>query len=248
MELPVNQILQGDCKQILKTFPSESINMVMFSPPYYGLRDYSELTETVWGGNPNCKHKWCYEESEHPTRGKRNGKGYIDPKYAKKGKSFSKIHYCFCVKCRAWKGQLGLEPDWRMYIDHLVEVFKELKRVIKKTGNIYIVIGDTYAGSMQGYGQKRKSPTGFQFIGDGFYAASVMKPPQLKAKGYKPKCLMGIPWRLAFALIDRLELILRNDIIWHKPNAQPSSVKDRLTQTYEHIFHFVKALNAKSLK
>jgi len=106
---------------------------------------------------------------------------------------------------------------------------------------MYIVIGDTYAGSMQGYGQKRKSATGFQFVGDGKYAASIMKPPQSKAKGYKPKCLMGLPWRVAFALIDELGLILRNDIIWFKPNHMPSSAKDRLTQTYEHIFHFVKA-------
>ena len=64
-------------------------------------------------------------------------------------------------------------------------------------------------------------------------------PNRLPQEGYKPKCLMGIPWRFAFAMIDD-GWILRNDIIWHKPNHMPSSVKDRLSNAYEHIFHFVR--------
>jgi len=102
---------------------------------------------------------------------------------------------------------------------------------------MYVVLGDTYAGSHCGKGDK----TLFQNyrrlkVADNLYG----KPsPQAKATDYQPKCLMGVPWRVAFALIDD-GWILRNDIIWRKPNAMPSSVKDRLTTTYEHIFHFVK--------
>jgi DNA modification methylase len=87
-----------------------------------------------------------------------------------------------------------------MYVEHMVEVCREVKRVLKKTGSMYIVLGDTY----------------------------------------QDKNLLGIPWRVAFALMED-GWILRNDIIWYKPNHMPSSVKDRLTQTYEHIFHFVKS-------
>ena len=193
---------------VMQKIPSESIDLVMYSPPYYGLRDYGKYSETIWGGNRICDHEWD----------KNN----------------------FCINCSAWKGQLGLEPSWRLYIQHLVEINREIKRILKRSGSMYIVIGDTYAGSMQGYGARKKSDTGIQFVGDGYYASSVMKPPQMKAEPYRSKCLMMIPYHLAFALIED-GWILRNDIIWLKLTPIPSSVKDRLTQTYEHVFHFVKS-------
>jgi len=142
----------------------------------------------------------------------------------------------FCVKCGAWKGQLGLEPTWQLYVSHMVTVCRELKRVLKKTGSMYIVLGDTYAGSGQGHKISEQRETYKK------YSPNLNFPfvrPTTKIADYQPKCLLGIPWRVAFALIDD-GWILRNDIIWRKPNAMPSSVKDRLTQTYEHIFHFVK--------
>jgi DNA modification methylase len=104
------------------------------------------------------------------------------------------------VKCGAWKGQLGLEFDWSMYVEHLVELFREVKRVLKKTGSLWLNIGDTYSD----------------------------------------KCLLGIPWRVAFALVDD-GWILRNAVIWYKPSHMPESTKDRLTRTYEYVFHFVKS-------
>jgi site-specific DNA-methyltransferase (adenine-specific) len=104
------------------------------------------------------------------------------------------------------KGQLGLEADFRDYVFKLLEVFDELKRVLKKTGSFYLNIGDTYSRG-------------------GIIPA---------------KCMIGIPWRVALALIDR-DWILRNDICWNRPNSMPASVKDRLSNTYEHIFHFVKS-------
>jgi len=121
-----------------------------------------------------------------------------------------------------------------MYVEHMVEVCRELKRVLKKAGSMYIVIGDTYASK----------PTGS--LGRSGWPRPHSRDQSTEARrhrdlrGIPEKCLMGIPWRLALALIDD-GWILRNDIIWHKPNAMPSSVKDRLTQTYEHIFHFVKS-------
>ncbi len=137
------------------------------------------------------------------------------------------------------KGQLGLEPTYIEYVEHLRQISKELWRVLTKDGSFYLNLGDTYAGSLCGYGAKSKSETGFQDVTRGFYAASSARPPMANA-GLKAKCLVGIPWRVALALIDD-GWILRNDIIWHKPNGLPSSVKDRLTNTFEHIFHFVKS-------
>lgn len=237
----VGRVHQGDCRKILREIPSESIDTVVYSPPYYGLRDYGVETETVWGGDEDCEHEWSVIETNAP-----NASGGLGSKQDTVRGSHS-VPYdnhvrvsSVCSKCGAWKGQLDLEPDWRMYIEHLVEINRYVKRVLKKTGSLWIIIGDSWAGSMQGYGAKKPSSTGFQFAGDGFYASSKRKPPQLKAKGYPPKCLMGIPYRLAFALIDD-GWIWRNSIIWYKINAMPSPVKDRLSQTYEVILHFVKS-------
>jgi DNA modification methylase len=124
-----------------------------------------------------------------------------------------------------------------MYVEHLVELFREVKRVLKKTGSLWLNIGDTYAGSHCGRGDK----TLFQNFRRRYIAEQMYLKPSPQAKvDLPPKCLMGIPWRVALAMIDD-GWILRNAIIWHKPNAMPSSVKDRLAQTYEYIFHFVKS-------
>jgi site-specific DNA-methyltransferase (cytosine-N4-specific) len=219
----------------MREFPAESINMVMFSPPYWGLRNYGEKSVTIWG-DTDCEHEWT-KHVIPKERGSYGKNSWMRPSRNADAKWTHQIS-SFCVKCRAWKGQLGLEPTWQMYVNHMVKVGGEIKRVLKKTGSMYVVMGDTYAGSHCGKGDK----TLFQNYRRTKVAGNLYdKPsPQAKAIDYKPKCLMGIPWRVAFALIED-GWILRNDIIWHKPNAMPSSVKDRLTQTYEHIFHFVKA-------
>lgn len=212
--------------------------MVMFSPPYYGLRNYGEATETVWGGEENCSHEWIEErmtlvhENRNFSRGAQEDvRGDKPTTYIKK---YDDRKAGFCVKCGAWKGQLGLEPLWQMYVAHMVEVCRELKRVLKKTGSMYIVLGDTYAGSHCGKGDRRLKPNKqkAQFLYE-------KTSPQANIADYQPKCLMGIPWRVAFALMDD-GWVLRERIIWHKGNAMPGSQKDRLTQTCELILHFVK--------
>jgi len=239
--LPLNSVVEGDCLAVMREWPEECIDFVQFSPPYWGLRNYGESTETVWGGDPDCKHEWIEERMTLVHENRNFQKGTQEEVHGEKPTTYIKKYddqvAGFCVKCGAWKGQLGLEPSWQMYVEHMVTVCRELKRVLKRTGSMYIVLGDTYAGSHCGKGDK----TLFQNyrrlkVADNLYG----KPsPQAKITDYQPKCLMGIPWRVAFALIND-GWILRNDIIWRKPNAMPSSVKDRLTQTYEHIFHFVK--------
>ena len=179
--LPINQILCGDCLEVMKDFPDESIDMVMFSPPYWGLRDYGV------------------------------------------------------------EGQIGLEEHPRVYVAHMVEVCREVKRVLKKHGSMYVVLGDTYCGSHSGYGDYRHANK--RSISKTFLYNTVEKS-QSKFKDkdgwLQPKQKLLIPSRVAIALQEE-GWILRNDIVWHKPNHMPSSVKDRLSNAYEHVFFFVKA-------
>jgi len=133
------------------------------------------------------------------------------------------------------EGQIGLEQSCDEYVQHIVEAARFIQELLTKDGSLYLNLGDTYGGSCAGKGDvglfqnsRRKKVSEFMY--------STAKP-QRKTR---PKCLLGIPWRIALALIDD-GWTLRNDIIWHKPNSMPSSVKDRLTNAYEHVFHFVKS-------
>ncbi|MFH1287143.1 MAG: site-specific DNA-methyltransferase [bacterium] len=136
-------------------------------------------------------------------------------------------------------GQLGLEPNFEEYISKSLVIYQEIKRVLKPTGSFYLNISDTYSGSGMGYGQTENSK-GFQNVFKQSYYPTH-NHPALQSKCQLPKkSLIGIPWRIALKMVEQ-GWILRNAIVWHKPNAMPSSVKDRLNTTYEFVFHFVKA-------
>lgn len=236
--LPINQIVCGDCCEVMQTFPKESVDLVMFSPPYWGLRDYGEETATVWGGKKDCEHEW--QEEKHKFHG---GTKAGEKQLTNRGSFHNDFigQHGFCVKCGAWKGQLGLEPHPSMYIDHMVTVCSAVKRVLKKSGSLYLNVGDTYCGSHAGYGDYRHAnKRGISNV----ELYNTIEKPQSKFKDkdgwLQPKQKLMMPSRLAIAL-QHEGWILRNDIIWHKPNHMPSSVRDRLTNAYEHIFHFVKA-------
>lgn len=128
-------------------------------------------------------------------------------------------------------GQIGIEPSPQEYIDRLVAVFREVKRVLKPDGTLWVNIGDSYAGSRKGGGD----PTiGKRNLGGNKY------PQARHVVGCKPKDLIGVPWLLAFAL--RADgWYLRQEIIWAKPNPMPESVKDRCTSSHEKIFLLSKS-------
>jgi len=230
----LNKIHCGNAYELLKQMPSESVDCVITSPPYYGLRDYGDETITIYGGDPNCEHEWSEKRMTLVHENRNFLKGTQEEVHGKRGttyiRKFDDRTCGFCVKCGAWKGQLGLEPDWRMYVDHLVELFREVKRVLKKTGSLWLNIGDTYASKSMNWTEEYANKPQWH----------PKEPIPRGIKGYRPKCLMGIPWRVAFALIDD-GWILRNAVIWYKPTHMPESVKDRLTRTYEYVFHFVKS-------
>lgn len=133
------------------------------------------------------------------------------------------------VKVPAWRGQLGLEPSPEMYVGHLVLVFREVKRVLRGDGTLWLNIGDTYAGSGRG-GQPEKLSENWQ----------PEYPEGLVPRGLKQKDLMGIPWRVAFAL-QADGWWLRSDVPWVKMNAMPSSVRDRPGVAHEYFFLFSKS-------
>lgn len=188
--------------------------------------------QSIFGGDPRCKHKWS---NKIPPRGNKSGKhGPQSTIGAKKGQDGARrgSGNQFCQKCGAWQGQLGLEPHPQMYIDHLVLICCEIKRVLKKTGSFYLNLGDTYYGGGQGGGNKNSWKGKDKKYGHVSH--------KIDGSWLQPKQLMMIPARVAIALQDD-GWILRNDVIWHKLNTMPSSVKDRLNVTHEHVFHFVKS-------
>ncbi len=168
------RILQGDCRDMLRTLPDGSAQCCVTSPPYFGLRDYGHA------------------------------------------------------------GQIGLEPTPAEYVAQMVEVFREVRRVLRDDGTLWLNLGDSYNGYManqRGTGLETKRQQARKYIEPG---------AGLRTDTMKNKDLMGMPWRVAFAL-QADGWYLRQDIIWHKPNPMPESVRDRCTKAHEYVFLLSKS-------
>lgn len=145
-------------------------------------------------------------------------------------------------------GQIGLEETPDQYVAKLVEVFREVRRVLRDDGTLWLNLGDSYAGSWGNYGgcnrgkgNQRKIKNGSNAHQKSYDGLDKWRPPTSnKMNGLKPKDLIGIPWRVAFAL-QADGWYLRQDIIWHKPNPMPESVTDRCTKSHEYIFLLSKS-------
>ena len=255
-------IYHGNAPEVLRTLPDESANCCVTSPPYWGLRDYGTEPH-VYGGNPSCEHEWMTEivpteiGKGNWTQGT-NGCGEQQPGgcAAKREPIRAEASTGFCLKCGAWLGSFGLEPTPELYVDHAVMIFREIRRVLQPDGTLWLNLGDCYAtgagrvGNCPGGGDQGKrwrDPTlgGYRETrqGDpknGFVKGPLVQPNRMPLEGLKPKDLVGIPWMVAFAL--RADgWYLRSEIIWHKPNPMPESVKDRPTTAHERIFLMSKA-------
>jgi len=167
----------GDCIEVMRTMPDQSVHCCVTSPPYFGLRDYGH------------------------------------------------------------DGQIGLEQTPDEYVAKLVEVFREVRRVLRDDGTLWLNLGDSYART--GGTDRRVSDTAK--VGSTRNTLVQMSDRTSKApSGLKDKDLIGIPWRVAFAL-QADGWYLRQDIIWHKPNPMPESVRDRCTKAHEYIFLLSKS-------
>lgn len=225
-------ILQGDCRDKLRELPAASVHCAVTSPPYFGLRDYG--TAQWEGGSAECDHL------APPLGGikasglnaKRDEHGYL----ARDGKSQPNLqHYRnTCGKCGARRidQQIGLERTPDEYVANLVEVFRDVKRVLRDDGTLWLNLGDSYANDGKWGGH-----TGGKHA-KGLHGSSVGRSKRYT--GLKPKDLIGIPWLVAFAL--RADgWYLRQDIIWSKPNPMPESVTDRCTKAHEYLFLLSKS-------
>jgi site-specific DNA-methyltransferase (cytosine-N4-specific) len=222
----MNKVYWGDCRDSLRQMKEEGIKVqtCVTSPPYYGLRDYG--TGTWIGGDENCSHKRDSKHSDKTITGHANKDLTVG----------DAIYKTVCPKCGAERKdlQIGLEETPQQFINNLVEVFAGVWDVLADDGTLWVNLGDSYAGS-NGNGQHEQS------FGQSKYTP-FESPTSGKKLGIKPKNLLGMPWRLAFALQD-FGWYLRQDIIWHKPNPMPESVKDRCTKSHEYIFLLSKKPN-----
>ena len=208
----------------------ESVHMCMTSPPYWGLRDYGLAT---WeGGDAGCDHLGPPKSSGKSTL-KNDGRpmemvgqndyerGAVTP--------FRET----CGKCGAVRHDsgIGLEKTPEEYVANIVAAFREVWRVLRDDGTLWLNMGDCYTGGANTGGAGKRAGGGVPYRISGL-------APKL-GDGLKPKDLVGMPWRVAFAL-QADGWYLRSDIIWHKTNPMPERVRDRPTKAHEYLFLLAK--------
>ncbi len=256
------RLIGGEALATLKMLPAESVQTCVTSPPYWGLRSYG-VEPDVWGGADDCDHEWGNEIAVNATNHTdkrrwnhtRNGRDEEQPT-AKRVAWLRTVvpQGQFCQSCGAWFGCLGLEPTPQLYVANVVAIFEEVRRVLRDDGTLWLNLGDSYAtgagkacspgGGKQG--EQFQGPTGYLGAHDLSQKQSngatlpTFQPNRMPIPGLKPKDLVGIPWRVAFAL-QEAGWYLRSDIIWSKPNPMPESVTDRPTKAHEYLFLLSKS-------
>jgi DNA modification methylase len=182
------EIKQGDVLQTLRQMDAESVQCVITSPPYYGLRSYSTEPQ-VWGNHNGCSHSFGsaipFAKQDNRTAEQKAAQGAnVGSNINFNEKTTTATSGAFCLSCNAWRGELGLEPTFQLYISHLIEIFAEVKRVLKKDGTCFVNLGDSYAGSWGNYGgQNRGNGTqrpivyGSQSVNEAYNGLEKWRPP-----------------------------------------------------------------------
>jgi DNA modification methylase len=205
------RLLVGDARSTLAGLPDSSVDCIVTSPPYWGLRDYG--TGHWSGGASTCRHRQAA------------------PILQRHGKAGT------CPTCGArWNDpQYGLEPALSDYIGCLRDVFTEARRVLAPDGTCWLNVGDSYASGEVGRADATTSYPSLAAAQKHGRMAHLRQHTNLPRKN-----LLGIPWRLAFALQDD-GWWLRSCVIWSKPNAMPESVTDRPSVSHEYLFLFTRS-------
>lgn len=276
--------IRADARQL--PIAEESVQCVVTSPPYWGLRQY-DIPPSIWGGDFDCDHEWGAEQLRGGPAG---GQGSTSQRIGRTNVTEQTRQNdslgAWCQICNAWRGCFGLEPTPELYVIHAVAIFREVWRVLRHDGTLWLNLGDCYAtgagkvGECPGGGEQgarwrgdidriRDGKRGYRTdrldngrgdqpaelrqktraTRDGSHAGKhtaiaslgpMQQPNRMPIPGLKPKDLVGIPWRVAFAL-QTDGWYLRRDIIWHKPNPMPESVTDRPTTSHEYVFLLAKS-------
>lgn len=239
---PDAEFWRGDVREVALAIPPNSIQALIFSPPYYGLRRY-KTPPVIWGGAPGCRHEWgpllVTSANDNLNEGfnERWGQGAGERRQEEaKPKELDLGRFCTVPDCTAWEGHLGNEPTPQMFLDHMMEILDALHAILRRDGTLWMVIGDSYAGS--GRGPSGKDGLINHSERQGF--ADVARELKKWRKdpgwwGLADKCLLMIPHRLAIMMASR-GWIIRNDVVWSKPNASPMPIEDRFITSHEYIF------------
>jgi DNA modification methylase len=216
------------------------VQMVVTSPPYFGLRDYG--TGNWNGGSPDCDHARLGTRVSGASTLRADGREHVGPYEGERTLTVGYPYLEVCGKCGAKRvdRQLGLEASPQEYVESIVGVFAELWRVLRADGTAWLNLGDTYCNSDKwggggaNTGKHTREP-------DGEPASwKAVRRRWSAVEGLKPKDLIGIPWRVALAL-QSAGWYLRSDIVWSKPNPMPESITDRPTKSHEYIFLLSKS-------
>ncbi len=253
--------LQGDAREVLRGLPGDFFHSAMTSPPYFGLRKY-EGGEVVWGGDEKCEHEWVTMVKKDTRGVEGTGLNGRDP--YKGGEARVDKIACSCRLCSAWRGQLGAEPTPDLYISHLVQIFREVKRVLRKDGVFWCNIGDSWASSK---GQNSIKPLDMVLIpfllavalrADGWYMRSA---PVWSKNNPMPESVDGWSWRRHQVLVWLDGTLFRREVgkprptevIWQAcPGCPKCSPNDgyvlrkgswRPTDSYEFILMLTKTNN-----
>jgi DNA modification methylase len=223
-------LIQANALQV--PLADKSVHCAVTSPPYWGLRDYQ--TGKWVGGDPACDHK------QQPPRF--NGPKQVSSQVSGHAARAERHGQKTCHKCGAVRvdSQLGAESTPAEYVANVVDAMREVWRVLRDDGTLWLVLGDSYC-STDKWGGGRNGNTGKRTVAATgevpSWTVRARKPPVV---GLKPKDLVGVPWMVAFALRED-GWYLRSDIIWAKKNCMPESVQDRPTRSHEYVFLLSKA-------
>lgn len=210
------ELYVGDAVKVLKTMAESSVDCVVTSPPHWGLRDYG--TATWLGGDPRCRH--TLGTTPHQRRTAKKSRTLRESIGSAK-----RCRKCGAVCCDP---QYGLEPTIDAYVERLRVVSAEIARVLAAHGTFWLNLRDSYSYHANGTGRTDTS--------------TAEKPSHVAEGAVTHKSLFGLPWRIAFAL-QADGWIVRNAIVWNKPNAIPDPALDRLSSRYELLFLLVKQAN-----
>jgi DNA modification methylase len=238
---PKVTIMKGDCRTITAGMPEKSIHCTVTSPPYWGMRKYAGQQDTVWGGDPDCKHKWG-----DPVQKRGTGVGGSKKQRSNKGANHDGSTSRFCERCGAWMGSLGGEPTPDIYVRNLVEIFRGVRRILRDDGCLWLNLGDCYANS-KGVGQKGGKDG---YAHRGLHGENTPDRSGWKDSewGLKSGDLMLMPQRVAMAM-QADGWWLRSAIVWAKGssfcgwsgNPMPESVRNRPSAAYEMLFLMTKS-------
>ena len=218
--------------------------MLRYLGEAWGLRDYKTEPQVWDAPTQACEHEWEMERIVKKGNAGRDSSTLVGTQTAELSKSANN-HGCFCQRCGAWRGNLGLEPTPELYVSHLVQVFREVKRVLRHDGTLWLNLGDSYSAASTHKGHNK---AGIHAHGEEC-GKSLRGDKADFIDGLKPKDLVGVPWMLAFALRAD-SWYLRSEIIWAKGisfcptysgSVMPESCQDRPTRSHEYVFLLTKS-------